>query len=171
MKVSSSPSNRKEVVRVKWSSLEGFRITCPMWMPTSTCPTVAVECSKAHTEPMPNGLWISKTAGTSVSAVSIRVVPLGLEPRTPWLWVRCSNQLSYRTGLWDDASKAAAKIQKHLGTANHLLHFFLTKWHVRRISLVCHIPRLQTKCQHRSVLSGKLPPNTAEPSIFTFFKH
>ena len=30
---------------------------------------------------------------------SIRVVPLGLEPRTPWLWVRCSNQLSYRTGL------------------------------------------------------------------------
>ena len=25
------------------------------------------------------------------------VVPLGLEPRTPWLWVRCSNQLSYRT--------------------------------------------------------------------------
>ena len=26
-----------------------------------------------------------------------RVVPLGLEPRTPWLWVRCSDQLSYRT--------------------------------------------------------------------------
>lgn len=26
------------------------------------------------------------------------VVPLGLEPRTPWLWVRCSNQLSYGTG-------------------------------------------------------------------------
>ena len=25
------------------------------------------------------------------------VVPLGLEPRTPWLWVRCSNQLSYGT--------------------------------------------------------------------------
>ena len=26
------------------------------------------------------------------------VGPLGLEPRTPWLWVRCSNQLSYRPG-------------------------------------------------------------------------
>ena len=28
-----------------------------------------------------------------------KVVPLGLEPRTPWLWVRCSDQLSYRTVL------------------------------------------------------------------------
>ena len=27
------------------------------------------------------------------------VVPLGLEPRTPWLWVRCSNQLSYGTEI------------------------------------------------------------------------
>ena len=25
------------------------------------------------------------------------MVPLGLEPRTTWLWVRCSNQLSYGT--------------------------------------------------------------------------
>ena len=29
--------------------------------------------------------------------LGVVVVPLGLEPRTPWLWVRCSNQLSYRT--------------------------------------------------------------------------
>ena len=30
------------------------------------------------------------------------VVPLGLEPRTTWLWVRCSNQLSYRTCFLSD---------------------------------------------------------------------
>ena len=27
----------------------------------------------------------------------LRVVPTGLEPVTLWLWVRCSNQLSYGT--------------------------------------------------------------------------
>ena len=37
------------------------------------------------------------TYNNMVSAFSQIVVPLGLEPRTPWLWVRCSNQLSYRT--------------------------------------------------------------------------
>ena len=31
------------------------------------------------------------------------MVPLGLEPRTPWLWVRCSDQLSYRT--WNRVRK------------------------------------------------------------------
>lgn len=37
------------------------------------------------------------------------VVPLGLEPRTPWLWVRCSNQLSYRTCLPEAFAKIILK--------------------------------------------------------------
>ena len=37
------------------------------------------------------------------------VVPLGLEPRTPWLWVRCSNQLSYGTDSWKRCSKIVSK--------------------------------------------------------------
>ena len=28
------------------------------------------------------------------------VIPLGLEPRTPWLKVKCSSQLSYEIGFW-----------------------------------------------------------------------
>ena len=42
----------------------------------------------------PENCWFS---GFFSELLSLWVVPLGLEPRTPWLWVRCSDQLSYRT--------------------------------------------------------------------------
>ena len=53
------------------------------------------------------------------------VVPLGLEPRTPWLWVRCSNQLSYRTGFWAlVVLLASAKIRRFFDISSILGRFF-----------------------------------------------
>ena len=51
---------------------------------------------------------IAKGLTESSSAIFV-VVPLGLEPRTPWLWVRCSNQLSYRTCLPEAFAKIILK--------------------------------------------------------------
>ena len=56
-------------------------------------------------------IWERKIAEglTESSSAIFVVVPLGLEPRTPWLWVRCSNQLSYRTCLPEAFAKIILK--------------------------------------------------------------
>ena len=41
----------------------------------------------------------------TINSLHYFVVPLGLEPRTTWLWVRCSNRLSYRTCFWRGKDK------------------------------------------------------------------
>ena len=43
------------------------------------------------------GIRVTKE-GDAIFAPPSFVVPVGHDPTTPWLWVRCSNQLSYGTG-------------------------------------------------------------------------
>ena len=43
-------------------------------------------------------LKLRKQKSRWFTATFLFVGPPGLEPGTPWLWVRCSNQLSYRPG-------------------------------------------------------------------------
>ena len=57
----------------------------------SPCPTGAV------TQWLGVGIWVTKE-GDAIFAPPSFVVPVGHDPTTPWLWVRCSNQLSYGTG-------------------------------------------------------------------------
>ena len=54
----------------------------------------------------------------------LRVVPLGLEPRTPWLWVRCSNQLSYGTERTGVLCFCGAKLVSFFELCKYLGIFF-----------------------------------------------
>ena len=50
------------------------------------------------------------------------MVPHGLEPWTPWLWVRCSNQLSYGTEF-------ECNINTNFKTPQEYYSLLTTSWH------------------------------------------
>ena len=54
-------------------------------------------CSRRDfSDSLGGGIWVTKE-GDAIFAPPSFVVPVGHDPTTPWLWVRCSNQLSYGT--------------------------------------------------------------------------
>ena len=62
------------------------------------------------------------------SLCSIEVGPPGHDPGTPWLWVRCSNQLSYRPGITFGLFKGA-KIMK-LRICFIAIYFIDSDWYM-----------------------------------------
>ena len=55
-------------------------------------------CSRRDfSDSLGGGIRVTKE-GDAIFAPPSFVVPVGHDPTTPWLWVRCSNQLSYGTG-------------------------------------------------------------------------
>ena len=59
------------------------------------------------------------TIGEYYNRSQKKVVPHGLEPWTPWLWVRCSNQLSYGTVIFSKFQLSVhSKVENFFGRIN-----------------------------------------------------
>lgn len=70
-----------------------------------------------------------KEKGVAISRNSLifKALQDGLEPTTPWLTVRCSNQLSYWSSVINIPPNADAKVESFLITCKFFLVFFASK--------------------------------------------